>query len=239
MDRIAMQSLNTQLIFVGEFNPSIVTPDWLAQKALINADDLTVCRDSLQAHGRSRLMAFQSNWFRAQIIANQLSIASLDGATPRVADLAAGILTLLPETPVSAFGINFDSHIKVLSLADYHKIGDFFAPKEPFLEAIPSIQGEKTSAGLVHLTIAMDTRSRDRMPDAASLSNQKRITIEPSNAVSPGIFCLYNHHVVVSSLPKTAPSDAVASVEYMRAQWDSDMSEAKEIFKNLLTRALT
>ena len=239
MDRTAMQSLNTQLIFVGEFNPAIVTPDWLAQKELINADDLAVCRDSLQAHGRSRLMAFESNWFRAQIVANQLSIASLDGATPRVADLAAGILTLLPETPVSAFGINFDAHVKVLSVSDYHKIGDYFAPKEPFLEAIPSIGSEKTSAGLVHLTIALDTRPRDRMADAAGVSMQKRITIEPSNVVSPGIFFLYNHHVVVSSLPKTAPSDAVATVEYMRVNWDSDMHEATEIFKSLLKRALT
>lgn len=239
MDKSVMQSLNTQLIFVGEFNPAIVTPDWLAMKGLINADDLTVCRESIQAHGRSRLMAFQSNWFRAQIIANQLSISSLDGASPRVADLAQGLLMLLPETPVSAFGINFDAHFKVMSFDDYHKIGDFFAPKKPFLDVIPEIDGKKTSAGLLHLTIAIDSRPRDPAAESAGPSIQKRITIEPSNAVSPGIYFLYNHHVVVSNLPKNAPSDAVAVAEYMRMNWNSDMQEATSVFLGLLSRALT
>lgn len=235
-----MTSLNSQVVCVGEFNPAIITPDWLAAKGLISSDDLDLCRDSVQAVGKSRVMVFESKWFRFQALAEQLSIATIDGATPRIADLAASILELLPETPIAAFGLNFDAHYKVLNIADYHKFGDVLVPKEPFLNAIPIIGGHPSVPGVVHLTVGLDSNPRTVGGNQSPVRSQKRITIEPSNSVGPGIYFLYNNHIVVDEiLGPESRTGALKAAEMIRQNWDEDFREAKVVFESLFSYALS
>lgn len=239
MDKFALSSLNSQLVYVGEFNPAIITPDWLESRGLISSDDLDICRDSIQASGKSRLMVFQSKWFRLQALSNQLSISSIDGATPRGSDLAAGILELLPETPITALGINFDANYKIFNISDYHKFGDSLVPKAPFLSALPQIDGLPSTAGIAHLTIAIDSNPRTSDTNKTPKRSQKRITIEPSSAITPGIFFLYNDHILIEERSQLGiPTTALAAAKLTKDRWNDDLIESKAIFNCLLNSSL-
>lgn len=246
MDKATVNSLNSQIVIVGDFNPAIITPDWLSSKGLIGEEDLQICRESIQQVAKSKVMVFESKWFRLQAFANQLSVATLDGATPRIADLAASILALLPETPVQAFGLNFDANFKIIKLDDYHKFGDYLVPKAPYLNLLPKVDGKDAYAGLVHLTIAIDSNTRTVEGKVHGLKSQKRITVEPSNGVEQGIFFLYNDHIVVSEIDKEfyeidseINTPALVASNIIRLKWEKDLSESQSVFQGLLNGALS
>lgn len=84
----------------GHFNPRIVNPDWLAQQGIWSSDGvalgLGILRDGLSFRDKS------VEW----LVDNQgLVLSSLDADC---GDLAAQVLELLPHTPMTAVGNNFN-----------------------------------------------------------------------------------------------------------------------------------
>lgn len=214
------------IVALGKFNPAIVTPEWLRRQELISDSDLEACMSKLQAMVQEGLMAFDCSWFSFRLVQNQFVLATVAGATPRIRDLAVGIFSVLPETPISAVGLNFASDIQFDSVDEYHKLGDVLAPKAVWKELFPDL-----GAGLVSLQIAVDKAGRGQATKNPT-EEQVRFTIEPSNAVGPNaVHIAFNHHY-----PLTGEDGARSALKVMKERWQADLEEAERSCGALVAR---
>jgi hypothetical protein len=156
---------------VGSFNPTIFQPRWLGSQQLIRPEEAESAKFTVI---QAEVADFSTEWFQLQVLQSRMLLSSMD---PRqygpLRDLAAGILTLLPHTPVTAFGLNRQFHFRMTSTEAWHELGHLLAPKEswnaimegPGLRSM-AMQGRRkqTSGGLLH------------------------IKVEPSAKVQPGVY---------------------------------------------------
>lgn len=204
------------IVAVGQFNPAIITPDWLQRQGLIAESDLEDCMSKLQALIQEGLMSFDSSWFSFRLVQNQMVLSTLAGATPRLRDLAIGIFRVLPETPISALGINFASDIQFDSAAEYHRFGDQLVPKAIWETIYPD-----RNIGLASLQVAIDENKRTG-PQQATDVDQRRFTIQPSNVVTPNaVHIAFNHHY-----PFSKNDGARSALETIERRWEDDLQEA-------------
>lgn len=214
------------IVAVGQFNPAIVTPDWLLRHGLIPESDLEDCLAKLQALVQEGLMSFDSSWFSFRLVQNQMVLSTLAGATPRLRDLAVGILKILPETPISALGINFASDVQFDSSDEYHKFGDTLVPKDIWRSIYPG-----KNSGLSSLQVAIDNSSRTGEQQPAIGQDQRRFTVQPSNIVSPNaVHVAFNHHYPVSD-----KDGARGALQVLESRWEGDQQEAEDSCLKLIS----
>ncbi len=216
--------LDGVVVAVGSFNPAIVTPDWLVRRGLISDSEGEECLSKMQALVQEGLMAFDATWFSLRLVQNQFILSTTSGVTPRLRDLAVGIFSLLPETPLTAIGLNFVADLQFDSEDEYHRFGHFLAPKKVWNDLYPTF-----NAGLATLTIALDNSKREGVLDAMPKSEQRRFTMQPSNTVSPhAVHIAFNHHY-----PIDEKNGARDGLQIISSQWDLDQDEAEKAFDQL------
>jgi hypothetical protein len=209
--------LDAIVVAVGAFNPAIVTPDWLARHDLISEAERDECLGTMQALISNGIMAFDAEWFGFRLIKNQLAISSTKGATPRVKDLAWGILRLLPETPLSAMGMNFVADVQFDSAEEYHQFGDALVPKTIWGHLFPD-----RSVGVANLNIAINASPRTSGV-AQDTTDQKRFIIQPSNLVGPNaVNIVFNdHRILDGEVP------ALHAADILDRHWDKALVDAE------------
>lgn len=117
------------IVLLGNFNPSIITPFWLANKGII--------RDIEAEHAKVEVIHPNISKFS---IADWLNIEAtqerIDFKTNReshfsvLRDLVVSIFSKLNETPINAFGINHLSHFTLRNQEEYEKFGYWLSPVE-------------------------------------------------------------------------------------------------------------
>src|SRR4051812_21547632 len=167
------------VVCAGSFNPAIFQPDWLATKELVPPESAAAARDGLIV--TPQLAAFTADWLSIQVTADQAAFTTVDeGRDLDLRDFARSVLTVLPETPVDAVGINSDAHFRVDSEEAWHTLGDRFAPKdfwEPLFEGDTwKKRPDDKIVGLRSITVEA---SRD------DLSGLVRVEVGPSVRVGP------------------------------------------------------
>jgi len=115
------------LVVLGDFNPAIFSPAWLALKKLIRPENMEDTQVHV-IHGSFSLFRI-GDW--AEIKVNketfQLTTAREDNFD-LLKDLMVGIFTILKETPIRAFGINHNKYFTVPDENRYNKIENKLAP---------------------------------------------------------------------------------------------------------------
>ncbi len=219
-----VKRLDAIIVAVGQFNPAIVSPSWLLNKALISESDSEAAMETLQALVKDGLMSFDTSWFSFRLVHQQLVISTTAGATPRVRDLAASIFRLLPETPVTAIGINFATDMQFDTAEEYHRFGDTLVPKTVWSKLYP-----KLNAGVASLQIAIDSTPRNQVGVVSDAPEQRRFTIQPSNVINTNaVHIAYNHHY-----PLNGNGGGRAAMDLIKDRWQVDFSEAEENFELL------
>lgn len=209
------------IVAIGSFNPAIVTPEWLHRHDLISQSDLDECKAKLQAAVEQGLMSFNCQWFAFRLLGDQMVLSTLSGITPRLRDLAHGILTLLPETPLTAIGLNIVSDIQFDTDAEYQKVGDVLNPKEIWRALYPD-----KSLGMASLTVIIDDAGTARV-NAVGPEAQRRFTIQPSNSIGPSAaHVAYNHHYPVENVAH--------ALEILDQQFLGDQTEAESNIERLI-----
>jgi len=225
--------LTSSIIAVGDFNPTIFSPDWLEGNDLIGKGDADAVREKSQGTSlivSHQVTAFETKWFALQVLENQFSLTSKDALSPAFKDLAVGIFQLLSHTPVTAVGLNFLADFKLTSEDEYHQIGDVIAPKDIWQALYPD-----EIAGLANLTIRIQHGVRG---ETLKTKDEKRVSLQPSNKFKYGVFLAYNDHRDVSapSEDNLKPAERVAAI--IDKEWEASWKDAVRAFDGLLSMAL-
>lgn len=222
---------SSAIVAVGAFNPAIFTPDWLERFNLIGAGDLEEARACKSLVVSQQVTSFETSWFALQILEEQFSLTSKGALSPAFADLACGILSLVPHTPIKAIGINFLAHYKLQDLHQYHKVGDVLAPKQIWSELFTEAD---TKPGMEDLTMVIQSVDES---GAQKSGHQKRISVRPSSRFRYGIFMSYNDHHDIAPSQDQATSAEIA-LELVNANWSYVFDDAIRVFNGILEKTL-
>ncbi len=179
-----------------------------------------------------QISVFETDWFTIQVLENQFVLQSKGALSPAFTDLAAGTLTLLPHTPITAIGLNYVGHYRLQTENDYHRVGDVLAPKTIWNELYPD---ENSSAGLSNLTILIRQTKRGKLPQTG---DAKAITVQPSERIKFGVLMSYNDHHEVSANESNNQTSAERAVEIVTLDWESSWKDALRVFDGVISKAL-
>jgi hypothetical protein len=205
------------LVCLGSFTPRLAQPSWLARHDLIaeaEADNAEVTVVS------NEFTVFKTEWFTLEMLPERFQVqTSLSAYYMSLTDLVVGLLRILPEASVGAFGINHHGHFKLPNKRLYHALGHRLAPKDLWSNLLKDpgtrkvvIQGERTdgNAGYIWLTV------------------------EPSQLVEHGVYLHCNDHYI--------PTHGVASTAELAADMISEsrrqsFERARDFFAKVLEYA--
>ncbi|HKV54034.1 MAG TPA: hypothetical protein VJN94_05265 [Candidatus Binataceae bacterium] len=226
--------LSSTIVALGDFNPAIFSPDWLERNGLIGKADADTARDKSQKQQllvSHQATTFETKWFALQVLENQFILSSKDALSPALKDLAVGIFQLVPHTPVTAVGLNFQAHFKLTSEDDYHRIGDVLAPKDIWNALCP-----EEAAGLTNVTIRLQHWKRGDPPPKSA--DHKNISLQPSAVYKLGVYMSYNDHHDLNASVDDNSSSAERMVAIIDKHWEPSWREATRVFDGVLSAAL-
>lgn len=205
------------ILLVGDFNPKIFQPAWLAARGLIRPEEADAATVAVVHHD---LTDFTSGWLSVQVLPERFQASTSETAQIKpLCDLVEGIFTLLEHTPVRAMGINRMSHYKLPNADKYRAFGDMLAPKAVW---------ERHFAEPLLVSQTMT----GKRPGKASKFFQ--LKVERSVKVTPfGVYFQSNEHfehasdqTEVSSFVERIRADAAESLEFGRRVAEGLLSEA-------------
>jgi len=220
------------IVAVGIFNPAMFSVDMLKENGLLGAEDADLARDQGSYVLTRQVNTLETEWARLQVLENQLLIMSKGALSPAVRDIAVGILSLLSYTNISAVGLNFFGHYKMSSRADYHRVGDVFAPKTIWNDIFPT---ENHNTGMETLTVVVQPARRE---ENAVMGNVKQITLQPSKLIPDGLFLSCNDHYVVEADDQTKIGTAERVARLIETKWEPSWQETNKLFNSLISKAL-
>jgi len=203
------------IVMLGSFNPAIFQPRWLGVQKLIRAEEAENAKITVI---QSELADFSTEWFQLQVLQGRFMVTCND---PRqyapLRDLAGGIFTLLPHTPVTRVGLNRSFHFATPSIESWHRIGHRLAPKEPWNSLMES-------PGLRSMLIQ---GSQKEFADGVL-----HIKVEPSLKIGQGLFVEVNEEF--QSAAKAETEGAYWVPDLLTARWDAILKFAEVAANHLL-----
>ncbi len=191
---------------LGQFNPAIFHPSWLAANNLIRPEEAAIA-ESVTV--RNEIATISKTWFELHVLDERFTIQTLDlRQYGPLRDLVIGVFNLLPHTPTTAIGLNKLFHVSIESEEAWHKIGHKLAPKESWNPIL-------LNPGLRSMT--MEGKR------AEGTGGTLRIKVEPSTVVVPGLLVEFNEDYRYS---KNDEPGAGWAVERIERNWDDIMKFA-------------
>lgn len=177
MELDAAEFESIDIVMVGSFNPGIFHPAWLSSRGLLPEGDAEEAQINIVTPDVSQ---FSTEWLTIEVLAGRLRLAThLPPYYPSLRDLASGVLTLLPQTPIGAIGLNYLAHVKLKNDDQWHALGHKLAPKDLWAQILKD-------PGMRRLVIeAQREDGRD---------GHVMVAVEPSMRVQPGVFISTNDH---------------------------------------------
>jgi hypothetical protein len=216
------------IVLIGNFNPVIFQPSWLAGHGLITdkaaqSAAITVIHPDITAFSIEGLFTFQVD--RERLILGRAAIPWVYGS-----DFIAKIFRdLLPHTPVSKLGINVLVHFDAGSQAKRDEIGEMIAPRAPWGEwGAQASSGEGAKHGGLQSLTLIQKNVTDRP------AGWIQAKIEPSARIrggQSGIFMEINDHYEVSG---TDSQDAQAIVAILQDKYDSSVRHSEKIIDQIM-----
>ncbi|MBI5478902.1 MAG: hypothetical protein HY906_08605 [Deltaproteobacteria bacterium] len=200
------------IVLVGNFNPAIFQPTWLARQGLISDAAATNAEIDII---RPELTSFKVGGLKLLV---QLDRFQAEAVTPdeagRVRDLVVGTFRILEHTPVRQMGINRHMHFRMASETVWHAVGHRLAPKEAW-------KGLLENPGTRSLVI------EGQRP--GSPSRRFAVTVQPSQRVQPGVYIGTNEHYEASG-----DEGPAGLMEMLAAQFEPSQQYARQLAENLL-----
>lgn len=222
----------SSIVVLGAFNPAIFSPDWLERNSLIGAQDAEAARAASNMIVSHQVSVFETKWFALQVVENQFVLNSKSALSPAFRDLAIGMLSLVPHTPVTALGLNFMADYRLPDVEQYHRVGDVLAPKGIWNDLFP---GENINCGMGNLTIRVAPAGRDKIPDT---KNQRQVFVQPSQSLKYGVHFAYNDHRDLTETTSSRETPAERAVSIVANEWETAQADASRIFDGVLKKTL-
>jgi hypothetical protein len=121
---------HASIVLLGNFNPAIFQPAWLAAKGLVRASEAESAKVEII---HPEIAQYRLDWLHVSVQRDRFAVTTTDPAR-RVSlrDLAIGIFGLLEETPTTKLGLNRTMQVDMKNLESYHALGHLVAPKGPW-----------------------------------------------------------------------------------------------------------
>lgn len=220
MDKYIPELQITAIVLVGDFNPAIFSPTWFNNQGLIRKGEAETAETQIL---HPDVSSFNLEWLRCQVTRTQFVIETQqESHDDALRDLAVGTFTLLRHTPIKAMGINTQTHFKIDSVDQWHRIGHSLAPKEVW-------KGIFSNPGMKSLTM-------EDSPRADGYLGHIRVDVQPSKRVHPGLYFLINDHYNSSTNGVGTGCDEI--VEILSNNWEQSRKKSSDIVNNLLEALL-
>ena len=222
------------IVLNGAFNPAVFHPKWLADRELLSQE---VAQHAVEQTSPQPLIvtaqftSFVADWLTVQIRQEQMMFYTVEEAREQdLRDFGVGVLSLLPENPVDALGINCDAHFRVASEEQWHAFGDRYLPKDAWEDVFPDgswvARTEGKRVGLRTVTVEV-ARGKDGVPGFV------RIEVAPSVRVLPfGIYCAINGHYSTSH-EEGSRGTAGEYASILAKEWSSARETGIQLLTNL------
>lgn len=129
------------IAILGNFNPSIITPHWLANKGLIRNSEADSAKVDIIHPEISRFEL--RDWLTVEISQSRADFKTKrESEFMAMRDLICGLFSLLKETPIEAMGINHLVHFTLKDFKEYENFGYWFSPVKTFGDVLhePKLQ---------------------------------------------------------------------------------------------------
>lgn len=206
------------IVFLGDFNPVIVQPFWLANKKLIREEEANTARVDII---HNEIVKYEFDWVSIEISKTRCSFISTQSPYfGPMKDLAASIFKILRETPIKSVGINHNYDIALRNQKEYYSFGNKLSPLSIWEDKL-------VDARLLNLEI-FDKERFDGLPGIY------RIRIIPSDQqIQFGISININDHYDVD---QNSLGINMEMVNILEDKWDGSISRSKEIIEQLLSK---
>lgn len=203
---------NLSIVLVGQFNPAIISPDWLALKKLIRESESEAAQIKII---HPEVSQFSLSFLEIQVTKDKFQLNCNNAADFILArDLAASIFTYLKETPVNGIGLNHIVHFALPNKEAYIKFGDWLAPHKIWSELLKN-------PGLLELKIIEEVGEEDYL--------KSHVMINPSEKIHPfGVRFQLNYHIELTKVKNMAIATAI--IEH----WDKSANKFDHIYKKVL-----
>jgi hypothetical protein len=208
------------IVFIGDFNPVIVQPYWLASKKLIKdkeAEDINV------ELIHNELNRFDLGWASIEITKKRFEIrTSKEPYFEPIKDLILSIFSLLPETPIESLGINHIFHFALPDKTRYYEFGNKLAPLSKW-------EGVLHEPRVLQFEITEQQRI-DKLP------GYLRVKVNPSDQkLQFGVSININDHYSLDQGETGRQGELIAR---LRDNWSNSFSRADEIIERLSDKIL-
>lgn len=210
-----LQIESLSIVIVGDFNPVIFQPFWLANKCLIREDE---AKNAVIDVIHNEIVKYDLDWVNIQITKNRCEFKTKVPYFDPLKDLIVGIFKILNETPIKLFGINHLYDFSLQTPEQYYNFGKELTPLEFWNDNL-------NDPRLNQLEIIENIRKDGQ-------NGKRRIIIGPSTQSIPfGIAIKVNNHFDLVS--KDFKIDFIPVLE---KNWSNSFEESKSIIENLLNK---
>jgi len=177
-----LQIRTLSIVLLGDFNPVIIQPFWLAQKKLIKEFEAESAKVELV---HNEICKFDLGWATFEITKRRFEMKTSNQAFfEPIKDLVVSMFGYLGETPINSMGINHVFHILYSNSERYFEVGDNLV-KFPIWDGI--INKPKL--------LAIEILEPDRTEE---FPGSIRVRIEPSDQITPfGVAFSINDHFTI------------------------------------------
>lgn len=215
MIKSLIQVRTLSLVFLGDFNPVIIQPFWLAEKKLIKEQEAVGINVELI---HNELAKYELSWASLEITKKRFELrTSKEPYFDPLKDLLISIFSILNETPINALGINHIFHIGLPDKERYYEFGNKLAPLKIWDEIL-------SNPRVLQLEVTEESR-KDGLP------GYLRVKINPSDQkIQYGVSININDHY---SIQPGATGRKGELLTTLKENWVLSNNKAFEIVENL------
>ena len=204
------------IVVVGNFNPAIIQPYWLAKKNLIKEPEAENAKIEFV---HPQLTKFDITWASFEVSSDRFVIRSSNETMfQTVFDLFDGIFTCLSETPIKAIGLNHIIHYIIPNDDKYIEFGNRLAPFNNWDKVMDSPR-------LLHLEM-IEQKRRDKY------KGHYIVKIQPSDLIKGknSIMISFNDHLALEENNEGSYNTLLKNVKEV---WPASFKRVDEVIDNL------
>ena len=213
-----MQIYNLSIVIIGDFNPVIIQPFWLAHKKLIREQEAQTAKVEII---HQEIVRYSLDWVNIEITKDKFTLSSKqEPFFEPLKDLVTSIFSILTETPLRAIGLNHLKHFAIPDKTKHYQFGNILAPLSNFKDSFEEPR-------LLNLEII-------EQPRKDAFKGTIRARIYPSDMkLSFGVAIDINDHYDISSEKNNSANEMV---KILTNQWSFSLKKSEEIVENIWSK---
>jgi hypothetical protein len=215
-----LQIKTLSIVFLGDFNPVIVQPFWLANKKLIKEQE---AKDTIVELIHNEIVKYDIGWATLEITKKRFELrTSKEPYFEPLKDLMISIFSILTETPIDAMGINHILHFALPDKNKHYEFGNKLAPLNMWNDFMNDPR--------IFSFEIYEKERKDGLPGFV------RIKVQPSDQnIQFGVSLNINDHYTLSSNENGRNGEMV---KCLKDNWNSSLKRAEEIPESLWGKIL-